>query len=163
MRYIRPLLLASLAALAASSLIAQAENKVENRGRPMQPTQLQATWQTECSACHLAFPPGALPAASWQKIMTGLDHHFGSDASLTPQQNTEITDFLVRNASNRWSAPTAPLCITDSQWFKRQHFSGEISQSVWQRPSIKTASNCQACHPGADRGDFNENHIRIPK
>lgn len=151
------------AALAACALIAQARTQGDNRGRPLQPAQVETTWQTECSGCHLAFPPGALPAASWQKIMSGLSQHFGTDASLSPQQTTTITDFLVKHASNRWTSSSAPMRITETQWFKRQHMSGEIPQAVWQRASIKTPSNCAACHRGADRGIFDEDAVRIPK
>ena len=33
-------------------------------------------------ACHVAYPPGLLPAASWQRLMANLPRHFGTDASL---------------------------------------------------------------------------------
>ena len=39
-------------------------------------------YQQECAACHLAYPPGLLPAASWQRLMSNLPRHFGTDASL---------------------------------------------------------------------------------
>lgn len=160
MKFIKPLL---LAALAASALGAQAKNQGEDRGRPLQPAKVETQWKTECSGCHLAFPPGALPAASWKKIMGGLDKHFGTDASLGAKETAGITDFLVKHASNRWSANTAPLRITETQWYKSIHMRGEINPSVWKRASIKTPSNCQACHRGADRGEFDEDTVRIPK
>jgi hypothetical protein len=127
------------------------------------PAQSNAKWQAECSGCHLAFPPGLLPAASWKKVMTGLDKHFGTDASLSPPDTAEITDFLVKHASNRWTATAAPLRVTESAWFKSKHLSGEINAAVWKRPSVKSTSNCMACHSGADKGDFNEDRVRIPK
>ena len=40
---------------------------------------------------------------------------------------------------------------------------GEINPAVWQRASVKSAANCMACHSGADKGDFNERNIKIPK
>lgn len=135
----------------------------ENRGKPLQPAQLNAKWQQECGGCHLAFSPGLLPAESWRKMMSGLDKHFGTDASLSAQENQEITAFLVNNASNRWRAATAPLRITESQWFKHKHGGREISPDVWKRPAVKSPANCQACHIGAEKGDFNERSIRIPK
>ena len=154
-----------LALLSVAALGVQAQGKYngEDRGRPVQPAQVNAKWQQECAGCHLAFPPGLLPAASWRKMMSELDKHFGADASLSPQDSTEITDFLVKNASNRWSAATAPLRITESAWFKAKHSSGEIAPAVWKRPSIKSPSNCMACHAGADKGDFDEHSIKIPK
>lgn len=144
---------------------AQAEGKYngEDRGKPVQPAQVNAKWQKECSDCHMAFPPGLLPAASWRKTMAGLDKHFGSDASLPPQETGEITDFLLKNASNRWTASSAPLRITDAAWFKSKHNSKEINPAVWKRASVKSASNCMACHGAADKGDFNERSIRIPQ
>ncbi len=135
----------------------------EDRGRPVQPSQVNAKFQQECSACHIAYSPGLLPAESWRKVMAGLDKHFGTDASLTDQENKEITAFLVNHASNRWSASTAPLRITETAWFKRKHDGHEVSPEVWKRPSVKSPANCAACHPQADRGDFEEDNIRIPK
>ncbi|HEU0220038.1 MAG TPA: diheme cytochrome c [Gallionella sp.] len=135
----------------------------ENRGKPAQPAQTNAKFQQECSNCHIAYAPKLLPAESWRKVMAGLDKHFGSDASLDAQDNKEITDFLVNNASNRWNAPTAPLRITETAWFKREHDAHEISPAVWKNPLVKSPANCAACHPQADRGNFNEHDIRIPR
>lgn len=135
----------------------------EDRGRPVQPAQVNAKFQQECSSCHIAYSPGLLPAESWRKVMAGLDKHFGTDASLTDQETKEITTFLVNHASNRWSASTAPLRITETAWFKRKHDGHEVSPDVWKRPSVKSPANCAACHPKADRGDFDEDNIRIPK
>lgn len=155
--------LAAVVTLAVSSLSAQAKYNGEDRGRPVMPAQNNAKWQAECSGCHLAFPPGLLPAPSWQKLMDGLDKHFGTDASLSPADTKEISDFLVKNASNRWTASTAPLKITDSEWFKTKHRAGEINPAVWKRESVKSPSNCLACHRGADKGEFDEDTVRIPK
>ncbi len=135
----------------------------ENRGKPIQPAQTNVKFQQECSTCHIAYAPGLLPAESWRKVMNGLNKHFGSDASLDAQDNKEITAFLVGNASNRWSAPTAPLKITETAWFKRKHDGHEISPAVWKNPKVKSPANCAACHPQAERGDFSERNIRIPK
>jgi len=135
----------------------------ENRGKPLQPAQVNAKWQQECSSCHLAFAPGLLPANSWRKVMEGLDKHFDTDASLTPEENKEITDFLVKNASNRWSAPTAPLRISEAGWFKSEHDAREVPPALWKSPLVKSPANCQACHTQAERGDFSERNIKLPK
>jgi hypothetical protein len=135
----------------------------ENRGKPLQPAQTSAKLQQECASCHIVYAPGLLPAESWRKIMSGLDQHFGSDASIDVADSKEITAFLVNNASNRWTAPTAPLRITESAWFKRKHDAHEISPAVWKRPAVKSPANCGACHPQAERGNFNEHDIEIPR
>lgn len=172
---IKHLLAISLLAAAASISAAHADdddgrhekhgNKYngENRGKPAFFAQTNPKFQQECSACHIAYAPELLPAESWRKIMSGLDKHFGSDASVDAKDNQEITGFLVKNSSRRWSAPTAPLRITESAWFKRKHDAHEINPAVWNKPQVKSPANCSACHPQAERGNFNEHDIRIPK
>jgi mono/diheme cytochrome c family protein len=154
---------ALLALMLATSWSAQARYNGEDRGKPVMPAQGNVKWQTECAGCHMAFPAGLLPAASWKKIMTGLDKHFGTDASLSPQDATEISNYLEKYASNRWTASTAPLRITESEWFKAKHLTGEINPAVWKRDSVKSTSNCMACHSGADKGNFDEHGVKIPK
>ncbi len=135
----------------------------EDRGKPLQPAQVNAKWKQECSSCHIAYSPGLLPAESWRKVMDGLGKHFDTDASLTPEESKEITDFLVSNASNRWRAPTAPLRISETGWFKSKHDAREVPPAVWKNPLVKTPANCQACHTQAESGDFSERNIKLPK
>lgn len=144
-----------------SSLTAQARYNGEERGQPVMPTHVNAKWQQECAGCHLAFPPGLLPAASWKKLMSGLDKHFGTNASLNPQDTAVIADFLARNASNRWTSSAAPLRITDGKWYKAKH--SEVAAAVWKRASVTSHSNCAACHAGADKGIFDERRVKIPR
>lgn len=120
-------------------------------------------YQQECAACHMAYPPGMLPAASWQSIMTGLPKHYGSDASLDAASVKKLTAWLTANAATSQRMPARPPQdrITQSAWFVHQH--DEISASVWKRASIKSAANCVACHAGAEQGDFNEHRVRIPR
>lgn len=160
MKIFKPLL---LALLAATSLGACAKYNGEDRGKPVMPSTSNAKMQAECSGCHMVYPAGLLPAASWKKVMGGLDKHFGTDASLPAADTKEITDYLVKYASNRWTASTAPLRITEGEWFKTKHNSREINPEVWKRESVKSPANCMACHSGADKGDFEEDRIRIPK
>jgi len=144
-----------------SSLTAQARYNGEERGQPVMPTHVNAKWQQECAGCHLAFSPGLLPAASWKKLMSGLDKHFGTNASLSPQDTAVIADFLAKNASNRWTSSAAPLRITDGKWYKAKH--SEVAAAVWKRASVKSHSNCAACHAGADKGVFDEHRVKIPR
>jgi hypothetical protein len=94
--------------------------------------------------------------------MAGLDKHFGTDASLTPAESRQITDFLVRNGSNHWSGAATPLRITETSGFLREHRGDDVPAGAFKRASVKSAANCQACHPGAAKGDFNEHAVRIP-
>lgn len=124
------------------------------------------TWQAECSACHIAYPPGLLPASSWREMMNTLGDHFGSDASLDEATIAEILPFLEQNAASERRAESTPdgkpvLRITETRWFKREH--DEVAPAVWKRPAVKSASNCMACHTAADKGDFSESNIHIPR
>ncbi len=137
------------------------------------PTAVNAKWKTECSACHIAYPPMLLPERSWRKLMADLDKHFGVNAGLDDANAKEITGFLVSQSADhaqgrraqgiaRSIAPAAtPLRITETAFFKREH--NEVRAEVWKRPKIKSAANCGACHTGAEQGDFSEDRVRIPK
>ena len=124
---------------------------------------LSPLYQQECAACHLAYPPGMLPAASWQRLMNNLPHHFGSDASLDPASVKTLAAWLSSHAgeSRRTRTPPPEDRITKSAWFVHEH--DEIDPAVWRRASVRSASNCVACHRQADRGLFDEDNVRIPR
>jgi nitrate/TMAO reductase-like tetraheme cytochrome c subunit len=119
--------------------------------------------QQECSSCHVAYPPGLLPAASWSRIMGSLNKHYGTDASLDEASTHEIGAWLKANAgSGRRGGEEPPQDrISKANWFVRQH--DEVSASTWKRTSIGSVANCAACHAGAAKGDFNEHAVHIPK
>jgi hypothetical protein len=124
---------------------------------------LLPAYKAECGSCHVAFPPRLLPAESWRAMMSGLDKHFGSDASLDAAAAAEIGTFLEKNAgSNRHGTSGKPLLrITETRWFVREH--DEVSAATWKNPKVKSAANCAACHTQAESGNYNEHGIRIPK
>ena len=119
----------------------------------------------ECASCHMAYPPGLLPAASWQRLMGGLNKHYGVDASLDAATTKSLSTWLTNNAGTGKRARSEPANdrITQADWFLREHNSREIPASVWKRPSVGSASNCNAYHAKAAQGDFNEDQVRIPK
>jgi hypothetical protein len=137
------------------------EHKRGGRGMP---AQVPAQYLSECGSCHLAYPPGLLPAVSWQRMMQGLERHYGTDASLDPAVTAELSSWLQANAGTykrvRGEAPPEDR-ITLSRWFAHKH--DEVAPDVFKRPAIKSAANCAACHEGAQQGDFNEHRVRIPK
>jgi hypothetical protein len=130
----------------------------EMHSLPVKPSQ---EWKDECGSCHLAFPPSLLPAESWRNIMGGLDKHFGTDASLNPQETKLITNFLVKHADSRRHSAKAPSRITETPHFRHEH--REIGAGIWKRAAIQSLSNCAACHPNADKGNFDEHSVRIPR
>ena len=95
--------------------------------------------------------------------MSGLDKHFGSDASLDPAAAREIGAFLEKNAGGRrYEASAKPILrITETRWFRHEH--DEVSERVWKNPKVKSAANCAACHIQAESGNYSEHNIRIPR
>lgn len=123
---------------------------------------LPKSYVQECAACHVAYPPSLLPKASWGRIMSGLDQHFGTDASLDEKDVRVIHQWLMSNADtrSRASPPVPEDRITRTAWFVREH--RHIEPATWRLPSVRSAANCMACHSGADRGQFNEHDLRMP-
>lgn len=127
------------------------------------PATSLSSYQQECASCHTAYPPGLLPAESWQRIMSSLEKHYGVDASLDAQTGREISQWLRANAATFKRAKESPVDnrITRSAWFAREH--REIPPDVWKRPAVRSAANCSACHARADQGRFSEHEVRFPK
>lgn len=141
------------------ALTAQADNVA-------MPGNAPGAYRTECGACHIAYAPGLLPAASWRSLMSNLSRHYGSDASLDVGATAELSAWLQANAAGarpgrRESSPPAEDRITRSTWFVREH--REIGADVWRRVAVGSASNCAACHANAALGRFSEREVRVPR
>jgi mono/diheme cytochrome c family protein len=120
-------------------------------------------YQQECAACHVAYPPGMLPAASWTRLMNTLPKHFGSDASLEPASAKQLSAWLATYAGSYKRVREVPPNdrITQSAWFINKH--DEVPAAAWKLAAVKSAANCAACHTRANQGDFNERFVRIPR
>ncbi|MFZ6800754.1 diheme cytochrome c [Undibacterium sp. Di24W] len=138
--------------------LAMADDKANQASIPALPK-----YQQECAACHIAYPAGMLPAASWKRLMNNLPNHFGTDASLDAASVQQISQWLQQYGGTYKRVTTdAPQDrITKSAWFVRKH--DEVSAQTWKLAAVKSPSNCMACHQQANLGDFNEQHVRIPR
>ncbi len=129
------------------------------------------TWASECGDCHYAYHPSLLPRSSWDTVMSGLSDHFGEDASLDKDTQSEISAFLSKYSSEHWDSEAAnelqkvdlkkPLEITASPYWKQRH--EEIEPLVFKRKSIGSKGNCIACHTDAKSGHFADEKISIPE
>ncbi|MFQ5644289.1 MAG: diheme cytochrome c [Thiogranum sp.] len=130
-------------------------------------------YKEECGSCHMAYPPGLLPARSWARMLAGLADHFGDDAGLDPETHRAISRFLAENSADRSDfrrarkfsrsvkPNDAPIRISETPYFRHEH--DEIpDRMVTGNPEVKSLSQCDACHTGAERGAFNEHDIDIP-
>lgn len=149
---------------AAASAPARADDRVPPVSDPVV--------RQECGGCHMAFPPGLLPARSWTRLLAERADHFGEDLALPAATADLIGAYLVANAGDtagrglarkymRWIGPDgAPLRITENPAFLRKH---PFPDSTWRDPKVVTKSNCLACHAGAASGDFEEgSRPRLP-
>lgn len=129
---------------------------------PMMPANVPKAYTQECAACHTAYAPGMLPKQSWLRILTGLDKHYGTDATLDDATVKQLSSWLQANAGTYKRVADVPPNdrITQSAWFVRKHRA--IEPSVWKLSSVKSASNCTACHTSADKGIFDDDNLQIP-
>lgn len=131
------------------------------------------SYRKECGICHFAYPPGFLPARSWQALMSGLNKHFGENAELPPEVRAKLQQYLEAHAADRSSAlgsgrvmhymkpDETPLRLTDTHYIKLRH--RNIPARIFSNnPQLTSLSNCNGCHMRADAGYFNEAEVRIP-
>lgn len=127
------------------------------------PADTPASFKAECGSCHMAYQPGLLSAGDWQRIMAGLDEHFGTDATVDAPARQEIGRFLESHAGNAGKLGKAgePPRISQTARFIRKH--REVPAKYWKDPRVKSAANCEACHKGAAAGRYSEHDIAIPE
>ena len=122
-----------------------------------------ALTEEECSACHFAFPPSMLAAASWTSMMTTLESHFGEDASLDEDSVAAIMHYLVSNSAdsawigNRFSRGQTndwPIRVTQTDHWLREHKNLSFKNVNFD---VINRSDCVACHENAANGDFRVN------
>lgn len=130
-------------------------------------------YEEECGSCHMAYPAGLLPSRSWDKLMAGLEDHFGDNAELLPETHKVIRDYLAAHSADHQSSRlsrkflysvdtnSSPLRITETAYFKRKH--DEIpARMVTGNSKVNSFSNCNSCHMNAVKGVFSEDDVRIP-
>ena len=107
---------------------------------------------TECTDCHMAFPPETLPKATWQKIIGNLSDHFGEDASLDDATVATILSYHVKHASDvssvraakKWRTSSNVTRIIDAPRFIKKH--KKCPDAVWKHEKVRSKANCIACH-----------------
>lgn len=150
-------------ALLAASLGLMSLGAARADGGRAMPINVPPAYTQECGACHAAYPPGMLPARSWQRVMSGLERHYGTDASLDAVTVQQLGAWLQAHAGTykRVSEEPPQDRITRSAWFARKH--RKVEPAVWQLPSVKSAAHCAACHRGAEQGRFDDDALRMPE
>jgi len=171
-RTITLLLIAATASTFIGLAAADEDHRPWRRSTDVAPANDPA-YVSECGDCHLAYPPGLLPARSWRAIMEGLDNHFGDNAGLDTAMQRQILDYLTQNSADHADYPLsrkiarrlapgdAPLRISELSFFRREH--DELTPAmVRDNPEVGRFSRCNACHRRAEQGSFREREIDIP-
>lgn len=148
-------------ACAAGLLLALFATSASVRADAKRAAPADATYAAECGSCHLAYPPRLLSAASWSRVMRGLDKHFGSDAGVDAASFARIDRYLREYAGPERKFGTTALRISETDWFRREH--DEVPAGAWKSPAVKSAASCGACHVAADKGDYSERSVRVPR
>ena len=127
----------------------------------------------ECGSCHFPYQAGLLPSNAWNKMMTNLENHFNSDASLNEADLQTLTKYLNDNSaeknmqykrSNRIVSSLAknqiPDSISTTPYMIKKH--EDIRKDLITQNEVKGLFNCIACHKTADIGIYGERDINIP-
>ncbi|MFC1580520.1 diheme cytochrome c [Thermodesulfobacteriota bacterium] len=128
-------------------------------------------FKEECGGCHFTYQPELLPSGSWNKILEGLEDHYGEAIELDPKSKKIIAEYLKANAAEHSTAKRAvkimrslgsqtPLRITEIPYIQRKHH--EIRPEVFKRESVGSLSNCSACHTTAEKGIYDDDYVVIP-
>ena len=128
-----------------------------------------AVYIEECGACHLAYPPDLLPVASWERVMAGLEDHFGEDATLDEETGSHISAYLTTQGLQPGKPSTMsrllrnlpdppPLRITELPAFVNMHYEIPIQLQVKQ---LETGflSPCADCHREAAEGIYDKERL----
>ncbi|MBL4693644.1 MAG: hypothetical protein JKY92_09995 [Magnetovibrio sp.] len=130
------------------------------------PVITDKTVLSECTDCHMAFPPQTLTKAVWTKIMGDLSNHFGEDASLDAASTAIILDYHLKNANDvskvrasmKWkTTPPASRVLLASR-FIRKH---KGCEAAFAHEKVKLASNCLACHGDMQKTGSTKENLRF--
>lgn len=130
------------------------------------------TYADQCGTCHFAYQPELLPAESWRLILDGTEDHFGDTVDLDVDARGEIERYLTSNAANTSSAELprkiirslagrTPLRITDIPYIRKEHH--ELPPQFIKQPSVGTWGNCIACHRNAEKGEYDDDRVSVPR
>lgn len=168
-------LLLVVGAGSAALLHADGERGRDRRGqrdRHTSPTPPNAGYEATCGACHFAYQPWLLPAASWEGLLAGLNDHFGEAVTTTAAQKQALRSYLLENAADKSTNKRArkmlkglegqpPQRITQLPCFQRKH--SRLGAEVAKRASVGGLGNCPACHTTAAQGDYDDDNVKVPR
>ncbi len=127
-------------------------------------------YSDNCGDCHHAHHPSLRTADMWERIVRGLEDHYGEDATVGKKTEEEILAFLKANGAEFFDteaavrlgrARTRDLRISSARWWKKRH--RDIPERVFASAAVGSPANCNACHRDAETGRFDDANIHIPE
>jgi hypothetical protein len=117
-----------------------------------------ADYRQACGGCHMAYPPGLLPARSAVRLISGAEEHFGVRLELAPGRRDALLHHMVNHAadgaSHRYAralmhslhaVEPGPLRISEIPYIRQFHRSASVNGKL---------VDCRGCHPKAEDGLF---------
>jgi len=129
-------------------------------------------YRQACGTCHFAYLPELLPSGSWKLILDNHGKLFGTEPGVDDSNRQAILKYLTSNAADQSRAKrprkimknlrgNLPARITDIPYIREKH--DEVSPDIFERKSIGSFSNCNACHRTAGQGIFEDDNVDIPR
>ncbi len=101
-----------------------------------------------CSTCHIAIPPQALPTETWQIILQDSQHYGVQVPTLFDPPRQIVWNYLqVYSRQKSPQEEKIPYRIGKSRYFKALHPKVEL-------PPQLTIKTCVSCHPLVKQFDF---------
>ncbi len=127
-------------------------------------------YSDNCGDCHHAHHPSLRTSDMWERIVRGLEDHYGEDATVGKKTEEEILAFLKANGAEFFDTEAAvrlgrvetqDLRISSAPWWKKRH--ERIPRNVFASAEVGSPANCNACHQDAETGRFDDANIHIPE
>lgn len=122
--------------------------------------QADSPYRAECGSCHVAYPARLLSTREWGIVLGHLDQHYGVDATVDDPTLKLVARQLDAAVTSRLGDTGRLPRITSKAWFVDEH--DEVGAGVFRSEAVRSAANCTGCHAGAERGDFDEDAVRVP-
>ncbi|WP_298750085.1 cytochrome C [uncultured Arcobacter sp.] len=102
-------------------------------------------------------------------MMSDLENHFGDDASISEEDNQNISAFLIKNSAETSTKEFSfkilnsignkdIIAITHTDFWKKEH--EEIPKKVFGHADVKSKANCKACHSDVEKGLIEDDKIK---
>ncbi len=170
-----------LLAVAALAMLPQLAAAVNDRFAKDRPGSMNGfapvtddRYRKECGSCHIAYSPGLLPARAWERILDGLNKHFGESVALRPDARTAISKYLVENSMDhspyegskalleKIPESYTPTRIMMMPYLAYVHTAVREGMAKNGNIQVKRFANCTQCHTEAESGSFAYTELFIP-